>query len=91
MWRRINELFNYLPLAAIIESKILCMHGGIGRCIHKIDQVGWGRVEMGQAPPQGCGCDPYIERQHEGFPSLQCCNEVDPDVVTPKTPNSSRL
>lgn len=39
VWRRINELFNYLPLAAIIEGKILCMHGGIGRCIHKIDQV----------------------------------------------------
>jgi diadenosine tetraphosphatase ApaH/serine/threonine PP2A family protein phosphatase len=39
VWRRINELFNYLPLAAIIEGKILCMHGGIGRCIHKVDQV----------------------------------------------------
>ncbi len=31
VWRRINELFNYLPLAASIEGKILCMHGGIGR------------------------------------------------------------
>ncbi|GLC64614.1 hypothetical protein PLESTF_000184600 [Pleodorina starrii] len=39
VWRRINELFNYLPLAAIIESKILCMHGGIGCCIHKVDQI----------------------------------------------------
>eukprot|EP00955_Chlamydomonas_euryale_P113317 366209-Chlamydomonas_euryale.AAC.22 len=39
VWRRINELFNYLPLAATIENKILCMHGGIGRSIHKIDQI----------------------------------------------------
>ncbi|KAG1666120.1 hypothetical protein FOA52_010910 [Chlamydomonas sp. UWO 241] len=39
VWRRINDLFNYLPLAASIESKILCMHGGIGRSIHKIDQI----------------------------------------------------
>lgn len=39
VWRRINELFNYLPLAATIESKILCMHGGIGRCINKIEQI----------------------------------------------------
>ncbi len=36
VWRRINELFNYLPLAASIEGKILCMHGGIGRSIHKV-------------------------------------------------------
>ncbi|KAJ9521431.1 hypothetical protein QJQ45_008757 [Haematococcus lacustris] len=39
VWRRINELFNYLPLAASIEGKILCMHGGIGRSIHKIEQI----------------------------------------------------
>lgn len=38
-WKRINQLFNYLPLAALIENKILCMHGGIGRCISKIDQI----------------------------------------------------
>jgi diadenosine tetraphosphatase ApaH/serine/threonine PP2A family protein phosphatase len=36
VWRRINELFNYLPLAASIEGKILCMHGGIGRSINKV-------------------------------------------------------
>lgn len=39
VWRRINDLFNFLPLAATIENKILCMHGGIGRSIHKIDQI----------------------------------------------------
>ncbi|GJM94574.1 hypothetical protein PR202_ga11231 [Eleusine coracana subsp. coracana] len=30
-WTRFNQLFNYLPLAAMIEKKIICMHGGIGR------------------------------------------------------------
>jgi len=39
VWRRINELFNYLPLAASIEGKILCMHGGIGRSINKVEQI----------------------------------------------------
>ncbi|KAI8467364.1 MAG: Metallo-dependent phosphatase-like protein [Monoraphidium minutum] len=39
VWKRINALFNWLPLAALIESKILCMHGGIGRCINQIDQI----------------------------------------------------
>lgn len=39
MWKRINALFNWLPLAALIEGKILCMHGGIGRCINRIEQI----------------------------------------------------
>jgi hypothetical protein len=39
VWKRINALFNWLPLAALIEGKILCMHGGIGRCINRIDQI----------------------------------------------------
>ncbi|MBA0807174.1 hypothetical protein Gohar_022997, partial [Gossypium harknessii] len=30
VWHRINRLFNWLPLAALIEKKIICMHGGIG-------------------------------------------------------------
>ena len=29
-WQRINALFNWLPLAALIEDRIICMHGGIG-------------------------------------------------------------
>ena len=39
VWKRINALFNWLPLAALIEGKILCMHGGIGRCINTISQI----------------------------------------------------
>ncbi|KAI6669745.1 hypothetical protein NL676_004630 [Syzygium grande] len=38
-WHRINRLFNWLPLAALIENKILCMHGGIGRSINYVEQI----------------------------------------------------
>ncbi|XP_022931245.1 serine/threonine-protein phosphatase BSL1-like [Cucurbita moschata] len=38
-WTRFNQLFNYLPLAALIEKKIICMHGGIGRSIHTVEQI----------------------------------------------------
>ncbi|KAJ7556469.1 hypothetical protein O6H91_05G085400 [Diphasiastrum complanatum] len=38
-WQRINQLFNWLPLAALIENKIICMHGGIGRSINYVDQI----------------------------------------------------
>ncbi|KAK1386899.1 hypothetical protein POM88_015077 [Heracleum sosnowskyi] len=30
-WTRFNQLFNYVPLTALIEKKIICMHGGIRR------------------------------------------------------------
>ncbi|KAK1420495.1 hypothetical protein QVD17_22143 [Tagetes erecta] len=38
-WKRFNQLFNHLPLAALIEQKIICMHGGIGRSIHLVEQI----------------------------------------------------
>lgn len=38
-WHRINQLFNWLPLAAVIERKIICMHGGIGRSITHVEQI----------------------------------------------------
>nr|QFS19065.1 putative serine/threonine protein phosphatase BSL2 [Apopellia endiviifolia (species B)] len=38
-WQRINQLFNWLPLAALIEKKIICMHGGIGRSINHVEQI----------------------------------------------------
>ncbi|KAG6475527.1 serine/threonine-protein phosphatase BSL2 homolog [Zingiber officinale] len=38
-WHRFNRLFNWLPLAALIEKKIICMHGGIGRSINHLEQI----------------------------------------------------
>ncbi len=38
-WQRINTVFNWLPLAARIEGKIFCMHGGIGRSIETVRQI----------------------------------------------------
>lgn len=34
-WR----LFEYLPLAALIDKRVLCMHGGIGRHVKRLDQI----------------------------------------------------
>ena len=33
VWEAANAMFQWLPMAAVIEDKILCMHGGIGDCI----------------------------------------------------------
>jgi protein phosphatase len=35
-WQRLNSLFNWLPLAALIEDRIICMHGG---ALHRIFQA----------------------------------------------------
>jgi protein phosphatase len=29
-WQRLNDLFNWLPLAAVIEDRVICMHGASG-------------------------------------------------------------
>lgn len=29
LWRLFTDLFNWLPVAAVIDDKILCMHGGL--------------------------------------------------------------
>jgi protein phosphatase len=33
---KINALFDLLPLAVLIDSKILCVHGGIGSSVNKL-------------------------------------------------------
>ena len=35
----INEFFEYLPLAAVIEDKILCLHGGIGGNLSSLKEI----------------------------------------------------
>jgi len=39
VWQRLNALFNWMPLSAVIEDKILCMHGGIGRSMEYISEI----------------------------------------------------
>ena len=38
-WKFFNQVFDYLPLAAIIEGKIFCVHGGLSPKICYIDQI----------------------------------------------------
>lgn len=39
IFMKINALFDILPLAIIIDDKILCVHGGIGSSIQKISDI----------------------------------------------------
>ena len=39
IWRSFTDLFNYLPVAAIIDEKILCMHGGLSPDLKNIQNI----------------------------------------------------
>ncbi|CDO67125.1 protein phosphatase containing kelch-like domains, putative [Plasmodium reichenowi] len=38
-WYQINQVFEWLPIGAIVEDKILCVHGGIGKSINQISDI----------------------------------------------------
>lgn len=37
IFMKLNQMFEYLPLGALIEDKILCIHGGIGSTLHSVE------------------------------------------------------
>jgi diadenosine tetraphosphatase ApaH/serine/threonine PP2A family protein phosphatase len=39
VFTRINRLFDWLPLAALVEDKILCLHGGIGASLNTLEDI----------------------------------------------------
>lgn len=39
VWERINDVFEFLPIAALVERVILCIHGGIGDSITTLDDL----------------------------------------------------
>ena len=55
-WRYFNDVFDYLPIGAIIEGKIFCVHGGLSPKISYIDQI---RLinRLQEIPHEGAFCD----------------------------------
>ncbi|OWM66742.1 hypothetical protein CDL15_Pgr010394 [Punica granatum] len=39
LWRTFTDCFNCLPVAALIDDKILCMHGGLSPDLMDLDQI----------------------------------------------------
>lgn len=39
VWRYCCEVFDYLALAAIVDGRVFCVHGGLSPNLHSIDQV----------------------------------------------------
>ncbi|CAK59751.1 unnamed protein product (macronuclear) [Paramecium tetraurelia] len=56
VWKCFTELFDYLPLTAVVESQFFCLHGGISPSIDTLDHIRQlDRVQ--EVPHEGPMCD----------------------------------
>ena len=39
IWKLFCDVFNWMPGAALIDEKILCMHGGLSKELVLVDQI----------------------------------------------------
>ena len=56
IWKLFTECFNCLPICAVIDDKILCMHGGISPDLYSLEQIR--SIERPtEVPDEGLLCD----------------------------------
>ena len=56
LWKTFTDCFNCLPVAAILDDKIICMHGGLGPDLDKIDRIR-NILRPTDVPERGLLCD----------------------------------
>ncbi|KAM3223458.1 hypothetical protein ACQJBY_057047 [Aegilops geniculata] len=56
LWKLFTDCFNCLPVAALIDEKILCMHGGLSPDLDSLDRIAEIQRPV-DVPDQGLLCD----------------------------------
>merc|ERR1712146_754200 len=56
LWKTFTDCFNCLPLAAIIDEKIFCCHGGLSPDLESMEQI-QRIMRPTDVPDQGLLCD----------------------------------
>ena len=39
VWKYFTDLFDYLPLTAVVDNQIFCLHGGLSPSIETLDNI----------------------------------------------------
>ena len=39
VWEYFSELFDYFPIACIIDNEYICLHGGISPSIETVEEI----------------------------------------------------
>ena len=56
VWRLLTDLFDCLPLTAVVEEQIFCLHGGLSPYIETLRNIR--DLDRHQEPPhEGAMCD----------------------------------
>lgn len=56
LWKEFITLFNVLPIAALVEDKILCMHGGLSPDLKQLQDINKIQRPL-EVPDAGLMCD----------------------------------
>ena len=56
MYGNITDLFDYLPLTAVVENQIFCLHGGLSPSIETLDNITM-LDRLQETPQEGPMCD----------------------------------
>ena len=56
VWRYCTEIFDYLSLSALIEDRVMCVHGGLSPSINTLDQIR-SLDRKQEVPHDGAMCD----------------------------------
>ena len=56
MWRYCTDIFDYLALAAIVDNKVFCVHGGLSPAIQTIEEIQILERKQ-EVPHEGPMCD----------------------------------
>jgi len=57
LWQSFNRVFGYMPLAALVQGRILCMHGGLSPSLTSLDQIRQLKRPMTKFPDKGLEID----------------------------------
>eukprot|EP00568_Trieres_chinensis_P011171 CAMPEP_0183296100 /NCGR_PEP_ID=MMETSP0160_2-20130417/3803_1 /TAXON_ID=2839 ORGANISM="Odontella Sinensis, Strain Grunow 1884" /NCGR_SAMPLE_ID=MMETSP0160_2 /ASSEMBLY_ACC=CAM_ASM_000250 /LENGTH=635 /DNA_ID=CAMNT_0025457677 /DNA_START=41 /DNA_END=1948 /DNA_ORIENTATION=- len=68
VWEQTNQVFDRLPLAAVIDQDIFCVHGGIPRPVTELDDGSNGsRIQDILSVPKVAGINPPYEHEEENY------------------------